>query len=125
MRKFEFKKSYEEIEIDGEIFKVSLKDEDRKNYSKQLSKFHEMINDIDTKNIDKITIDDAIAMEDRVKDITLETIDVLFGDGSSEKLYKKADEQVEEIIPIVFAVAELINERRQETMGKYTKKKVK
>ncbi|MBU8773184.1 hypothetical protein [Cytobacillus oceanisediminis] len=123
MRKFEFKKSYEEIEVAGKIYKVSLKDEDRKKYSEQLKKFYDLVSKVNVVNVDEIAVDEAIKLEEEFKEITLETLDVLFGDQSGQELYTASDEQTEELIPIVFAVAEIINERRQEKFGKYTKKK--
>ncbi|USK43533.1 hypothetical protein [Cytobacillus oceanisediminis] len=123
MRKFDFKKSYEEIEIAGEFYKVSLKDEDRKKYSEQLKKFYDLVNKVNVVDPDEIAIDAALKLEEEFKEITLETLDVLFGDQSGQELYAASDEQTEELIPIVFAVAEIINERRQEKLGKYTKKK--
>jgi hypothetical protein len=123
MRKFEFKKSYEEIEIAGKVYKVSLKDEDRKKYTEQLKKYYDMVNKVNTTDEDNLGIDKALQLEEEFKAITLETLDVLFGPGTGEELYQDAEEQVEELIPIVFAVAEIINERRQEKFSKYTKKK--
>ncbi|WP_026582123.1 hypothetical protein [Bacillus sp. J33] len=123
MRKFEFKKSYEEIEIAGKVYKVSLTDEDRKKYSEQLKKFYDLVNKVNVVDADKIAIEEALNLEEEFKVITLETLDVLFGDHAGEELYKTSDEQTEELIPIVFAVAEIINERRQEKLSKYTKKK--
>jgi hypothetical protein len=122
MRKFEFKKSYEEIDIAGEIFRVSLKDEDRKKYSGQLKKFYGIINKVN-KADSTIEIDEAVALEEEFRTVILETVDVLFGEGSGEKLHKASDEQAEELIPVVFAVAEIINERREEQVSKYSKKK--
>jgi hypothetical protein len=55
----------------------------------------------------------------------LETLDVLFGEGAGKELYDAAEEQTEELIPIVFEIAEIISERRQEQISKYTKKKGK
>lgn len=123
MRKFEFKKSYEEIEIAGKLHKVSLKDEDRKKYSQQLKKFYDLVNKVNKTDTDSLTLEGAQELEDEFKNITLETLDVLFGEKTGQELYKAAEEQTEELIPIVFAVAEIINERRQEKFSKYTKKK--
>jgi len=125
MRKFVFNKSYEEIEIAGKLKKVSLKDDDRKKYSQQLKKYAAMVNEVNKVDADKLDIDAALKLEEEFKTITLETLDVLFGEGSGQELYQDADEQTEELIPVVFAVAEIISERRQEKMSKYTKKKVK
>lgn len=125
MRKFEFKKAYEEIEIAGEVFKVSLKDDDRKEYSKQLIKFHQIVEEVKSIDEKDMPLEKAIELEEKVREISLETLDVLFGSGSGEKLYEAADQQVEELMPIVFSVAEIINERRQESLNKYTKPKKK
>lgn len=123
MRKFEFKKSYEEIEIAEKVYNVSLKDEDRKKYSQQLKKFYDLVNKVNKTDTDSLTLEGAQELEDEFKNITLETLDVLFGEKTGQELYKAAEEQTEELIPIVFAVAEIINERRQEKFSKYTKKK--
>lgn len=120
MRKFEFNKSYEEIEIAGKVYKISLKDEDRKCSSQQLLKYHGLVEKVNNTNAD---IEEALKLEEEFKVITLETLDVLFGTGSGEELYLAADKQIEELIPIIFEVAEIINERRQVKYSKYLKKK--
>lgn len=123
MRKFEFKKSYEEIEIGGEIYKVSLKDDDRKKYNNQLLKFYELVNQIN--NVEKIDLKKSIELEEKAKEITLETLDALFGEGSADKLYEACEQQIQELMPLIYEVAEIIQERRKEKFSKYTKKKVK
>ncbi|MBO1515606.1 hypothetical protein [Metabacillus bambusae] len=124
MRKFEFKKSYEEVEIAGEVYKVSLKDEDRKSYQEQLSKFYDLVSKVNAVD-ESISIESSMQLEVEAREITLETLDVLFGQGSGVKLYIASEEQAEELMPIVFSVAEIINERRQEKFGKYMKNKGK
>jgi hypothetical protein len=124
MRKFEFQKSFEEIEIAGKQYKVSLKDEDRKKYTEQLKKFYNLVSDVN-KTDESIGIDAAMKLEEEFKATTMETLDVLFGAGAGQELYQASEGQTEELIPIVFAVAEIINERRQEKFGKYIKKQVK
>ncbi|MFS0776264.1 hypothetical protein ABC255_09680 [Neobacillus sp. 3P2-tot-E-2] len=125
MRKFEFKKSYEEIEIAGKVYKVSLKDNDRKRCSKQILKFNDIVTKVNVTDETSLNVEAAIKLEEDFKDTLLETLDVLFGEGSGDELYKAADEQTEELIPIVFEVAEIVQERRQEKISKYTKKKGK
>jgi ubiquinone/menaquinone biosynthesis C-methylase UbiE len=125
MRKFEFRKSYEDIEIAGKQYKVSLKDDDRKKYSKQLQKFYELVNAINSTDENKLTMDAAMQLEEQAKTIALETLDVLFGEGAGSELYAAAEEQTEELMPIIFSVAEIINERRQEKFGQYLKPKKK
>lgn len=122
MRKFEFNKSFEEIEIAGKVYKVSLKDDDRKKYSEQLKKFYALVEKVN-KTKEDIDINQAIGIEEEFKVITVETLDVLFGEGKGNELYLASGEQVEELIPIVFGVAEIINERREAKFSKYSKKK--
>lgn len=125
MRKFEFNKSFEEIEVAGKQYKVSLKDEDRKKYQKQLKKFYDIVSKVKDTNEENIDFDEAIKLEDEVKVTTIETLNVTLGDGVGENLYDAADHQTEELFDIVWGIADIINERRQEKINKYTKKKVK
>jgi hypothetical protein len=123
MKKFEFKKSFEVIDIAGKEYKVGLKDEQRKQYSEQLNKFYQIAEKAKQTDENKLTLETAQQLEDEMKVVTLDTLDALFGSGSGEELYEAADHQTEELIPIVFSVAEIINERREEKFGKYTKKR--
>lgn len=125
MRKFEFKKSYEEIEIVGEVYKVSLKDEDRKKYQEQLVKFYGILSKAEQADEKTIMYEESLKLEDEVKIVTLETLDVTLGEGTGEKLYEAAEQQTEELLDIVWGIADIINERRQEKLSKYTKKQVK
>jgi hypothetical protein len=121
-RKFEFKKAYEEVEIAGEKYKLSLKDDDRKKYSGQLEKFHEVVKEIESVDPKKIDFKKSQVYEEKMKEMALETLDVVFGEGSGAKLYELSGEQTDELIPLVFLVAEILNERREEKLQKYTKK---
>jgi hypothetical protein len=125
MRKFEFKKSYEEIEIAGKVYKFSLKDEDRKRSNQQILKFNDLVTKVDISDVDGMGGEAALKLEEEFKGTMLETLDVLFGEGAGKELYDAAEEQTEELIPIVFEIAEIISERRQEQINKYTKKKGK
>lgn len=121
-RKFEFKKSYEEVEIAGEQFKLSMKDDDRKKYAGQLEKFHTVVKEIEGVDPKDVDFKQSQVYEEKMKEMALETLDVVFGEGAGEKLYTLAEEQTEELIPLVFLVAEILNERREEKLEKYTKK---
>lgn len=122
-RKFEFKKSYEEIDIAGKIFKVSLKDSDRKEYNKQIKKFFDLTTEIDALDLKTLDINKGIEIEDNFTKVTLETLGVIFNEENAIEIYKMAGEQTDELIPIIFSVAEIINERRQSKVEKYSKKR--
>jgi uncharacterized membrane protein len=121
-RSFEFKKSYEEVKIAGEQFKISMKDEDRKRYAEQLEKFHVVVKEIESVDPKEIDFKQSQVYEEKMKEMALETLDVVFGEGTGDKLYGLAEEQTEELIPLVFLVAEILNERREEKLQKYVNK---
>lgn len=123
MKKFGFKKSFEEIEIEGTIYKVSLTDEDRKKYQNQIKKFYEIVMQVEKVNTENISLDEAEKIEDQVKEITVETLNVTLGEGAGEDLYEKSGRQTEELFTIVWGIAEIIKERRQELVSRYTNKK--
>jgi uncharacterized membrane protein len=122
IKKIYFKKSYEDIEIAGKQFRISMKDEDRKRYADQLEKFHVVVKEIESVDAKEIDFKQSQVYEEKMKEMALETLDVVFGDGAGEDLYSLSGEQTEELIPLVFLVAEILNERREEKLQKYTKK---
>lgn len=123
MRKFEFKNSYEEIQVGDKVYQLSLKDEDRKQYSSQLEKLYTLLNTINATDTESLSNQQTDNMSEEFKVLTLETLDVLFGENAGEDLYKASDDQTEELLPLIFVVAEIIQERREEKFNKYTRKK--
>lgn len=124
-RTFEFKKSYEEVNIAGETFKVSMKDSDRKRYGEQIAKVEGYVKEVEATKGKDITIAESQVLEDKAKAVVLESLDVFFGEGSGDKLYAMSDEQTEELLPLVWVVAELISERHEEKINKYLNKSKK
>ncbi|WP_338788813.1 hypothetical protein [Metabacillus sp. FJAT-53654] len=123
MKRFEFKKAYEEIEVVGEVYRISLNDDDRKNYSDHLIGFYESLDKAQKVDPKTITRDDSLKLEEEIKQSTLKTLDIFFGEGSGEKLYEASGRQTDELFDFIYEVAEMIQARRQEKANRYLKKK--
>ncbi|MGJ9460284.1 hypothetical protein [Oceanobacillus sp. CF4.6] len=126
MKQFTVKKSYEEVEIEGEVYKIDLNDNKLKSYMLEGHKLKE--------EADKILdmSEDATAEEiekglDEVKELTKQATDSVLGKGAFDNIYPKTGPSINNMADVLFQVIDYLNEKQKEDLdkqkAKYTKKK--
>ena len=129
IKKFDFNKSYEEIEIAGEEYRIEFNDEKLLEYSKAFDKFYQEtqdINKIDTSDMD------VEEQEESFKEIqkTIKTmIDVILGVGAYDTLYEQSGQSIMNMISMIEFLSDVVGDKMEQIQGdrkkKYIKKKLK
>ncbi len=124
MRKFEFKKSYEEIEIAGDIYRLDMSDEKIKEYQKEFFSFYEKSKKIEKQDLSKLDEHEQFYKE--VRAIVESLLNTLLGENSFSKLYEKSGKSLFNLIELVVYLADIVEEKSEHIRKKkreyYTKK---
>ena len=127
MRKFEFKKTFEEVEIAGKVYKIEFNDDKIREYQER---FHSLEADIqELMGVDEM----ELAKEEREKhfekgkQLIRSVIDMLLGEGSFDELYEKSGRSIINMYDLVEFLAGIVGERsarsREEKRRQYVKPK--
>lgn len=110
---FEFKKSFEEVEIAGNIYQVDFSDEKIGQYHKSFEHFYkesQRIKAIDTKELPSEKQRDLFGeMQDLVKNV----VEELLGKGTYADLYEASGHSLINMLELVTYLGEAINEKTQ------------
>lgn len=118
------------MKINGEIYKLDLSDEKVIEYQKQFSHFYDtsQLLQLEAEKED-ITPEERTAFMDKSKKLVTETMDLLLGHGSFEKLYRQSGKSLLNMIDLVTFLTDVIKEKtvtlQDENVSKYLKKKKK
>lgn len=127
MRRFEFKKTFEEVEIAGKVYRIEFSDDKIREYQ---DKFHSLGADVqELLNIDetKLTKEERENRFEKGKQLVCNVIDMLLGKGSFDELYEKSGRSIINMYDLIEFLAEIVNERsaqnREEKRQQYVKPK--
>jgi hypothetical protein len=108
MRKFEFGKAYEEIEINGKQYRVDFSDDKLKTYQDMFYKFYQEAQEIEQRQ--------------NMKTVT----ETMLGEGTFDELFELAGRSTWNYMKLIEFLAETIeqrfNEIKEERRKKYVKK---
>lgn len=121
-RKFDFNKSYEEIEISGENYRIEFNDEKMTQYTKSFDKFYtetKAINEIDTS---ELTPNEQIDTFKKMQEITKGIVEELLGEGSYSRLYEASGKSLMNIIEMVEYLSDIVGEKSEKLRADKKKK---
>lgn len=128
IKKFEFKKSYEEVELAGKIYKIEFNDERLLVYMKAFDKFYTKSNELHEIEAEKLDIKKQEEVLSEMAEMIKEILDLLLGKGAYDELYKKSGQSVINMVDVVLFVGDVVGERmeqsREEKKQQYVKKKI-
>lgn len=126
MKKFEFKKPIEEIEVADKTYNIDFSDEKLKEYQKEFNHFYKQTKEIEAVKSDNLSDDEQLALMDQTKELVRKFIDKLLGEGSFDEIYEASGKSLINLIEFVAFLGEIIGERsnklRNENRNKYLKK---
>lgn len=79
MRKFEFGKAYEEIEINGKPYQIDFSDDKLKQYQDMFYKFYQEAQEIEQADIEKMTTEEQKALLDKQRQNMKTVTETLLG----------------------------------------------
>ncbi len=126
MRKFEFGKAYEEIEINGKPYQIDFSDDKLKQYQDMFYKFYQEAQEIEQADIEKMTTEEQKALLDKQRQNMKTVTETLLGEGTFEELFELAGRSTWNYMKLIEFLAEIIEERfseiKEERRKKYVKK---
>lgn len=127
MKKFEFKKSYEEFEIAEKVYRVDMSDEKVVEYQKTFKKFFDESEKLTNVEVDTLT--DEQQKELFVKQIEniKKATEVFLGKGTFDELYELAGKSTMVYMDLLDYIVEIFGEKTklitEKARNKYIKKK--
>jgi phosphomevalonate kinase len=126
MRKFEFGKAYEEIEINGKPYQIDFSDDKLKQYQDMFYKFYQEAQEIEQADIEKMTPEEQTALLDKQRQNMKTVTETMLGEGTFDELFELAGRSTWNYMKLIEFLAETIeqrfNEIKEERRKKYVKK---
>lgn len=110
IRKFEFNKTYEEVEVAGEVFRIEFNDEKIQQYNRGFDKYYVESKKIKEKDLKKMNSEDKEKMFKQMQDLTKDMVEEILGEGTYESLYKASGNSLMNMIELVEYLSEIIGE---------------
>lgn len=127
MRKFEFKKTFEEVEIAGKVYRIELNDDKIREYQEEIYSLEVDIQELLNVDETKLTKEEREKRFEKEKQLACRVLDMLLGEGSFDELYEKSGRSIINMYNLVEFLAEIVNERsaqnREERRRQYVKPK--
>ncbi|MDA1802630.1 hypothetical protein [Bacillus cereus group sp. BY6-1LC] len=118
--KFEFEKTYKEVDVAGKLFKVEFNDDALNKYQKALKQFkrgteelQSMIPDFEAASDKEID-----ALTEKQKDLTKQVVETFLGEGTFEDLYEIAGRAVANLLNLVHYLNDIYVEESMKTAEK-------
>lgn len=125
MKKFDFSKSYEEVEIAGKTYKIDFSDEKTLEYQslyEEALKEGTKASEID---VEKATLEELKAQQENTKRSMEKFVDVVLGEGEFNELYEKAGKSSIIFVELLEFLGDIIasktNEVKEKAKSKYVK----
>lgn len=102
---FNFEKTYKEIDVSGDIYRVEFNDEALTRYQKAVKRFNQGIKEaqsaLEKVNIETDSDDEIQKVSDKQKDVVKDVVEVFLGEGTFDGLYEKAGKSVMNLMSLV------------------------
>lgn len=127
MREFSFKKSYEEIKINGQLYKFDFSDDKLKEYQKYFNEYYQAakkFEDVDTSNLSK---EEENKYFDDSLNLVKSLVEKLLGEGTFDKTYEDSGRSLLNMVDMITFLSDVIGDKmksvRDEKYQKYVKNK--
>ncbi|MED4904125.1 hypothetical protein [Parageobacillus thermoglucosidasius] len=126
MRKFEFGKSYEEVEINGKPYKIDLSDDKLKEYQRKFQQFFNEAQDLQKADVEKMSLEDQEALLEKIRKIMKVITDSMLGEGTFDELFELAGRSTWNYMNLIYFLIETVNTKfeavKEEKRKQYVKK---
>ena len=111
MRKFTFDKSYEEIDLEGKIYKIDMSDEAIKNYQLAMHKYHKEAQKLEKVDVSKLDFEEQKKTFNQALELQKKFIETILGKGTFDELYEKSGESSSNMVELVVFLGEIIGDK--------------
>lgn len=127
MKTFEFKKSYEELQINGEQYKVDMSDRAITDYRKSFENFYERADALQNVDVTNLSEKEEEEYYGKLNTLAKECVEKLLGRNTYEKLYEQSGGSIYNILELIEFLADLIKGKadkiHEENVQKYLRNK--
>ncbi|MGH0601143.1 hypothetical protein [Bacillus mycoides] len=122
---FNFEKTYKEVDVAGNIFKVEFNDDALNRYQKSLKRFKTSTDELQKSisDYEKATDEEIDSLAVKQKEITKDVVDTFLGEGAFEKLYDLSGRSVANLLSLVHYLNDLYAEetlkKSEQSQSKY------
>ncbi|HDR8493706.1 TPA: hypothetical protein QC448_004802 [Bacillus cereus] len=123
--KFEFEKTYKEVDVAGKLYKIEFNDDAIAKYQKELKTFDKDSKELATliTDYEKATDEEIDAVMNKQKEMTKHVVETFLGEGTFEELYEKAGKSVTNLMGLVNYLSDLYVEeakgKTEQAQAKY------
>lgn len=123
--KFEFEKTYKEVDVAGELHKVEFNDEALLKYSKAFKSFEEKSKEVtdSIKDFDNATDKEIEELSLKQKELVKYIVEIFLGEGTFDSLYEKAGRSSTNLMSLVHYLNEIFleetNKKTEKAREKY------
>lgn len=107
---FEFKKSYEEIEVAGITYQVDFSDEKIVQYYDEFEKYSKRAIEISEIDTSKITKEEEMKLFKEAQGLAEDLVDLMLGKGEYAKLYEMSGRSTINMTNLISYLKDVINE---------------
>lgn len=101
--KFEFEKTYKEVDVAGKVYQVEFNDEAINKYQKSLKSFEKKTKEVQDliPDYDKATDEEIDNVMNKQKELVKHVVETFLGENTFDELYEKAGKSIGNLISLV------------------------
>ncbi|MCC2397544.1 hypothetical protein LKL95_27600 [Bacillus cereus] len=110
--RFDFEKTYKEIDVAGKVYKVAFDDDAMLKYQIASKEYEAKVQEVQNlvPDIEKASIEELKLLNEKQKALFKETIELFLGDDTFEELYEKAGRSVIQLTGLLDYLTGLVEE---------------
>ncbi|MDA1652650.1 MULTISPECIES: hypothetical protein [Bacillus cereus group] len=118
--KFDFEKTYKEVDVAGKLFKVEFNDDALNKYQKALKQFKKGTDELQSMipDFEAASDKEIDALTEKQKDLTKQVVETFLGEGTFEDLYEIAGRAVANLLNLVHYLNDIYVEESMKTAEK-------
>ena len=118
--KFDFEKTYKEVDVAGILFKVEFNDDALNKYQKALKQFKRGTDELQSMipDFEAASDKEIDALTEKQKDLTKQVVETFLGEGTFEDLYEIAGRAVANLLNLVHYLNDIYVEESMKTAEK-------
>lgn len=124
--KFDFGKTYKEIDVNGKLYKMDMSDDAQDGILDALKKAQDLADASKKKDPENMTAEELKEMRVEQRDIAIGVVDAFLGEGSGQELYESLGRSTATLLKLINSLQEtfqgFINASYEDEKKKFTKK---
>lgn len=125
MRRFEFSKAYEEVEIAGKVYRIDFSDDTLSEYQKKIKQYYDESKNLTEQDISKMSEEEQAALLTKQRQNMKELTEAILGEGTFDELFEAAGRSTVVYAELLEFLTDLFAEKAEKMKEDKRKKYVK